>query len=257
MPATQSGRAVDRLPATQAGRALDFRLDLVERAPLFKGLARAQCEELTRLTRVRRVVRKECFFLQGDPAEDFMLLISGRVKMSRVGADGDRIILRLAAPGEAFGCLDVPPGATYPASAEALEPSQALLWDRRALDGFIGRHPVLLHNVMRIVAERMRSLEERCHELSSQRVPQRVAGTLLRLLGQVGRPADGGGVLIGLSREELGEMTGTTLFSVSRLLGEWEAQRLVKPRREGVIVTDALRLAAVANASALAPAIGD
>jgi hypothetical protein len=38
---------------------------------------------------------------------------------------------------------------------------------------------------MRIVAERMRSLEERCHELSSQRVPQRVAGTLLRLLGQV------------------------------------------------------------------------
>ena len=149
----------------------------------------------------------------------------------------------------------MPPGATYPASAEALEPSQALLWDRRAFDGFIGRHPVLLRNVMRIVAERMRSLEQRCHELSSQRVPQRVAGTLLRLLGQVGRPADGG-ILIGLSREELGEMTGTTLFSVSRLLGEWEAQRLVKPRREGVIVTDARRLAAVANGSALAPPSG-
>ncbi len=245
-----------RLPATQSGRAIDFRLDFVERAPLFKGLARAECEELTRLTRERRVVRKECFFLQGDPAEDVMLLCSGRVKMSQVGADGDRMILRLAGPGEAFGSLDVAPGATYPASAEALESSHALLWDRRALDGFVERHPVLLRNVIRIVAERMRSLEQRCYELSSQRVPQRVAGTLLRLLGQVGRSADGG-VLIGLSREELAEMTGTTLFSVSRLLGEWEAQRLVKPRREGVIVTDAHRLAAVADGSARARAIGD
>jgi len=202
------------------------------------------------------VVRKECFFLQGDPAEDVMLLCSGRVKMSQVGADGDRTILRLAGPGEAFGSLDVAPGATYPASAEALEPSHALLWDRRALDGFVERHPVLLRNVIRIVAERMRSLEQRCCELSSQRVPQRVAGTLLRLLGQVGRSADGG-VLIGLSREELAEMTGTTLFSVSRLLGEWEAQRLVKPRREGVIVTDTHRLAAVADGKARARAIGD
>jgi CRP-like cAMP-binding protein len=202
------------------------------------------------------VVRKECFFLQGDPAEDVMLLCSGRVKMSQVGADGDRTILRLAGPGEAFGSLDVAPGATYPASAEALEPSHALLWDRRALDDFVERHPVLLRNVIRIVAERMRSLEQRCCELSSQRVPQRVAGTLLRLLGQVGRSADGG-VLIGLSREELAEMTGTTLFSVSRLLGEWEAQRLVKPRREGVIVTDTHRLAAVADGKARARALGD
>ena len=187
-----------------------------------------------------------------------MLLCSGRVKMSQAGAEGDRTILRLAGPGEAFGSLDVAPGATYPASAEALEPSHALLWDRRALDDFSESHPVLMRNVIRIVAERMRSLEQRCCELSGQRVPQRVAGTLLRLLGQVGRSADGG-VLIGLSREELGEMTGTTLFSVSRLLGEWEAQRLVKPRREGVIVTDAHRLAAVAdgNGNARARAIGE
>jgi CRP/FNR family transcriptional regulator, nitrogen oxide reductase regulator len=227
----------------------------VERAPLFRGLARAECEELTRLTRERRVVRKECFFLQGEPAEDVVLLCVGRVKMSHVAPDGDRIILRLAGPGEAFGALDVAPGATYSASAEALEPSHALLWDRRAIDAFVERNPVLLRNVIRIVAERMRSLEQRCSELSGQRVPQRVASTLLRLLGQVGRSADGG-VLIGLSREELAEMTGTTLFSVSRLLGEWEAQCLVKPRREGVVVINAQRLAALADGNARDRAIG-
>jgi len=241
--------------ATQSGRPLDFRLEFVKRAPLFKGLAHAECEELIRLARERRVVRKECFFLQGDPAEDVMLLCSGRVKMSQVGPDGDRAILRLAGPGEAFGSLDVAPGATYPTSAEALEPSHALLWDRRALDDFSESHPVLMRNVIRIVSERMRSLEQRCYELSSQRVPQRVAGTLLRLVGQVGRSADGG-VLVGLSREELGEMTGTTMFSVSRLLGEWETQRLVTPRREGVIVNDTHRLAAVADGNALARAVG-
>jgi CRP-like cAMP-binding protein len=236
-------------------RGLDFRLDFVQRAPLFKGLERAECEELTRLACDRRVVRKESFFLQGDPARDVMLLCSGRVKMTQVGADGDRTILRLAGPGEAFGSLDVAPSATYPVSAEALEPSHALLWDRGAVDAIGERHPLLLRNINRIVAERMRSLELRCGELSSQRVPQRVAGALLRLLGQMGRSADGG-VHIGLSREELAEMTGTTLFSVSRLIGEWEIQRLVKPRREGVVVTDAHGLAAVADGNARARAVG-
>jgi CRP-like cAMP-binding protein len=239
------------IPESQRGRSLDFRRDLVERSPLFKGLARAECEELSRLCRERRVVRKEPFFSQGDPAEDVFLLCAGHVKVSHIGEGGDRTILRLAGPGEAIGAIDVAPGATYPASAEALGPSHALLWNRRALDGFGERHPVLFRNVIRIVSERMRGLEQRYAELSSQRVPQRVAATLLRLLGQVGRTADGG-VFIGLTREELADMTGTTLFSVSRLLGDWESLRLVRPRREGVIVTDAHRLASVAGGDGVA-----
>jgi CRP-like cAMP-binding protein len=64
----------------------------------------------------------------------------------------------------------------------------------------------------------------------------------MRLLKQVGRPARGG-IEISLSREELAQMTGTTLFSVSRLLSKWGEEGFVLPRREAVVVLDAGRLA--------------
>jgi hypothetical protein len=77
-------------------------------------------------------------------------------------------------------------------------------------------------------------------------VPSRLARELVRLQCQIGRPAEGG-TLIGLSREELAQLAGTTLFTVSRLLGEWQDRRLVSARREAVLIADAAGLAAIAR----------
>lgn len=200
-----------------------------------------------RLSLERRVVRRESFYLQGDRACDVLVLCAGRLKMTQLGPDGEQSILRLTGPGEAFGALD-PADGTYSTGAEALEPSHALIWDRAALDVMTERYPVLLRNELRIVSERMRALEQRCRELLSERVPHRVAHTLVRLVGEIGRPADGG-ALVALSREELAQMAGTTLFTVSRLLGEWQERGLVTPRREAVCVLDTRGLAALADGS--------
>ena len=61
---------------------------------------------------------------------------------------------------------------------------------------------------------------------------------------KIGRPVDGA-VEIGLSREELAQMTGTTLFTVSRLLSAWEARGMVKPRREAVTICNVKSLRAM------------
>lgn len=243
-------------PGTPSDRSggLDFRQHFVRRAPLFRGLPPEACAELVRLARERRVVRRESFYMQDDPADDVHVLCAGRLKMTQVSAAGDQAILRLTGPGEAFGALEGLDGGRYSTSAEALEPSHALLWDSQALSAFGDRHPLLLRNLLRIAAERSRALEGRWRELATERVPLRLAHTLLRLLGQVGRPVEGG-TLVGLSRDELAQLSGTTLFTVSRLLGEWQALGLVVPRREAVLVTDASGLVAFAGADA--PRAGD
>jgi CRP-like cAMP-binding protein len=222
----------------------------VERAPLFRGLDVAQCRELLRDARDQRVLRKKSFFAQGDPAVDVMLLCAGRLKLTQVAASGAQLILRLTGPGEVFGAVECAGGGTYPVSAVALEPSHALVWKRETFGAFAEQHPVLLRNSVRIVSQHMRSLEERCGELATQRVPQRVAQTLLRLVAQIGQPVHEG-VLVSLTREELAQIAGTTLFSVSRLFGEWESKGLVKPRREGVVVTDAQGLARLIDGTGL------
>lgn len=233
-----------RMPSHGAGQ--DFRLHLVCRSELFRGLDQGERAEIVRLARERRVVRHESFYLQGDPAEDVLVLCAGRVKATLTRQDGQETILWLTGPGEAFGALEARDCATYATGAEAIEASHALIWSRAALDTLGDRRPVLLRNTGAILSAHMRALEERYSELVSQRVPERVANTLVRLACEIGRPVDGGRV-VGLSREELAQMTGTTLFTVSRLLNEWQDRDLVTTRREAVIVRRPQQLAAAGS----------
>jgi CRP-like cAMP-binding protein len=54
-------------------------------------------------------------------------------------------------------------------------------------------------------------------------------------------------VFVGLTREELAQMTGTTLFTVSRIFSQWESEGVIRPRREGVLVDDPAGLARIAE----------
>src|ERR1035441_9985609 len=74
----------------------------------------------------------------------------------------------------------------------------------------------------------------------------RVARQLLRLEEQIGRRVNGA-IEIGLSREELAQMTGTTLFTVSRLFSAWEALGMVRPGRESVSIRDVPMLRAIGS----------
>jgi CRP-like cAMP-binding protein len=73
--------------------------------------------------------------------------------------------------------------------------------------------------------------------MTTQRVEQRLAHTLIRLAAQSGRKVDEG-ILIDypLTRQDLAEMSGTTLYTASRTLNQWEDKALVIPGRERVII---------------------
>ena len=101
--------------------------------------------------------------------------------------------------------------------------------------------PVLHQNMIRFISGHLQELEERFRELATERVAPRVARQLIRLQEQAGLPWKGE-VEIRLSREELAQMTGTTLYTVSRLLSAWEAHGLVTCRRESVMISDASAL---------------
>ena len=91
--------------------------------------------------------------------------------------------------------------------------------------------------MIRFICGHLQELEERFRELSTERVAPRVARQLIRLQEQPGWPQKGE-VEIRLSREGLAQMTGTTLYTISRLLSAWEAHGLVTCRRESVMISD-------------------
>jgi CRP-like cAMP-binding protein len=120
------------------------------------------------------------------------------------------------------------------------------VWEASVFESISDRIPSLRRNTARILGERLQEMEERFREISTQKVAPRLSHQLIRLLKQLGRGTDQS-VEIGLSREELAQLTGTTLFTVSRLLSQWEKQGIVSSRREAVVVCNVQALAALSE----------
>src|SRR2546429_511263 len=113
----------------------------------------------------------------------------------------------------------------------------ALIWESSAFHALAERFPALQSNIIKVAAQRLEELEERYREISTEKVATRLSHQLLRLFNQLGRRVNGSGTLeINLSREELAQMTGTTLFTVSRLLSGWKERGVLTARRECVYV---------------------
>lgn len=204
---------------------------------LFAGLAQPELEELAAAAVPKRAAAGAFFFLQGDPASHILLLTEGRARIYQLTADGQQVVHRLIGPWSLFGALALTQAETYPVNAEALEDSQAAAWSKEVLMGFVLRWPRMALNAMQMMAVHLQSYQDRFRELATERVEQRLARTLVRLAAQSGRKTEQGVLIdLPLSRQDLAEMTGTTLYTASRVLSRWEGQGLVILGRERVTI---------------------
>lgn len=217
-------------------------------APLFKDLAPAELELAVEAARRRKAAAGEFLYQQGDPAATFYLLLEGRIRMLQVTPEGQQVILRYATPGEAFGVIAALSEAEYPASAEVVENSAALAWDQTAMRRLMHESPAIALNALRILAGRVREFQDRVRELSTEKVERRIARALLRLARQAGRKTPEGVLIdLPLSRQDLAEMSGTTQYTVSRTLSQWEAQGLVQSGRSRVVIRNPHGLVTIAE----------
>jgi CRP-like cAMP-binding protein len=216
------------------------------RPRLFARLAATDYEAICRAARVRNFARGEMLHIEGSPPERILLVEMGLVKLTKVGQSGEEVILRVKGPGDVLGVVSLCSSGQHGTTAQVYRACRALVWDAPTFKGFIERFPILHRNLVAYLGEHLQELEERFREVATERVGPRVALQLLRLLKAVGRPVNAD-VEVELSREELAQMTGTTLFTVSRLLSAWEGRGVVRPRREAVAVCDIPLLETIAT----------
>lgn len=222
--------------------------DALRTSPFFISLPEATRTALAAVAKPRSAGRREQLFQQGEPAERMYLVVAGRVKLTQVGADGEEVIVRFVGPGEILAGIALVPGSTYPVRGEMAEGGRLVAWARRDLARLAEEHPQLALRTTAVITERLREIQERFRELATQRVAQRLARALLRLARQTGRRTEAGVELdLPLSRQDLAEMTGTTLYSVSRLLSAWEEEGIVVSGRERVVVVSPHRLVQIAE----------
>ena len=153
--------------------------------------------------------------------------------------NGQQVNLRTIYPWQMFGALGAvrTDGATYPAAAQTLEDSTALAIPSLFLRSMLETRPYLSFDLMNLMTTYIQEMQARYRELATEKVEQRVANALVRLAGQAGiKSQKEAGIELSFSRQDVAEMTGTTLYTVSRLLSDWERKGIIKTGREKIIV---------------------
>jgi len=223
--------------------------DLVRQSSLFKEVSPDGFKQVMETGVLRSIEEDGFFFLQGDPATHAYVLVEGRVKMIQITPNGQQITLRIMTPGQTYGGIALlNPRAGYPATAQAVEDSSALAWDTAHLRQLVENEPSISLNVMSLMHGYISELQERQKALVTDRVDQRIARVLLKLAAQSGTKIDEG-VLIDLpiTRQDIAEMSGTTLYTVSRTLNEWNRGGLLEIGRERVVICEPHQLVSIAD----------
>lgn len=221
---------------------------LIAGLPLFEGLSPQDLDVILEGARASRVPKDQLVFEQEEEAHSFFLLLDGHIRVVRTTPDGHQVIARYISKGEVFGIAPAIGRTTYPAAAMAAVDCVVLAWPTSLWPQLSTRFPIFGGNVYKTVGQRLQETQARVEEMATEQVEQRVANALLRLVKQTGKKTEEGLLIdFPISRQDIAEMTGTTLHTVSRLLSAWEERGLIKSGRQKVIVVEAHRLVLIAE----------
>ena len=188
----------------------------------FAGWPAADLDALLAPAHARRFDKGAALFEQGAAANSFFLLLDGHVQASKLTSDGRQIIVRYINPGELFGIAAQIRETTYPATAKAVVESLALAWPSSIWPELAAKFPALSSGLLQSVGARLADANARVMEMATEPVERRLARAAAQARGASGRSVDGGVEIdFPVTRQDLGEMIGATLFTVSRA-----AQRL-------------------------------
>jgi CRP-like cAMP-binding protein len=206
---------------------------------LFKRLSADDRARLAQHARVRSYARGETIFSEGDPSDFFYDITSGRVKIFKMTPAGKDVILEIFGAGDPLGAVAAYMGRPFPASAVALEDTTCLLIARTAFFALIEQHPSLVRGLLLGLTVRLVELTNRLAELTGGRVESRFARFFLKLADNSGRPGRGGlFIAMPLSRQELADLTGTTIETAIRIMSRWGKQNIVHTDKDGFVVLD-------------------
>ncbi len=214
--------------------------DKVVQSGLFAGISKDEQAAILARGRRRVLAAGETLFRQGDPARCCYFVLKNRLKLSLVHEEGKEAIIRYIHSGEITSAAAVFREKVYPATAVAVGTVEMVAWDRNTMLQVMRDCPTLAINLLQVVVERLDDIQSRYLQLSAEQVDQRIARAVLRIMQQSGRRT-GEGIVIDfkISRRELADYTGTTLYTVSRVLSAWEKKGWVALGRERIVVTDA------------------
>jgi CRP-like cAMP-binding protein len=213
--------------------------DILRVTPVFSRLSPADRRTVASAATVRDYAKGDVIFEQESPSNAFYAIASGRVKIFKMMPNGKDLILEVFGPGDPLGALAVYGERPFPATAAALEDTTCVIIPRADFFRLLEQNPTLVRGLLAGLTLRLVELTNRLAELTGGRIEPRFARLFLKLGSEMGRPERGGIFIpLALSRQELADMTGTTIETCIRIMSRWSKDEVVRTEKDGFVLLD-------------------
>ena len=215
------------------------RLDnALRQCALFEGIPEQDRSALLGIATARKLPKNSTLFGEGDRAEGFYLIISGRVKVFKVSPDGKEHILHIFGPGEPVGEVPVFSGQDFPAFAETLKQSELLYFPRSRFLDLATQQPQILLNMLATLSIRLRRFALKIEQLSLKEVASRLTEALLEMAGEASVADKQEVVELRITKGQLASQLGTTPETLSRTFQKMTRLGLIRVERKRVELLD-------------------
>lgn len=215
---------------------------ILRQSPLFAGTTDQDLAHIQRISKVRDFDRGEVIFDEGDVAQGFYIVASGRVKVYKLSPEGKERILHVIQPGGNFAEAAIFGDGMYPASAEPLEKSTLIFFPKRDFLDLLTTHGSIAINMIGGLSRFLRLFAGQIEELTFRDVPSRLARYLLELCNE-----RNGSIELPTSKAAIASRLGTVSETLSRTFRKLSDEGLIRVEGKTIVILDAERLSDLAD----------
>ena len=218
---------------------------------IFCGIKQTSLNSISSTKVMNHYKKGQTLYFQGNPAFGLYCINSGKIKISKIGADGKEIIIRIAGPGDILGHQNLYSNDNYTATATVIEEASVCFLDKKFVLNTISHEPVISQNIIRKLGDEMTAFEARSAAMSHKNVRERLAELLLLLKNTYGISEKGRFRLdIKLTREEIASMVGTANETIIRFISEFKEEGILEQEGKVIYIMNEAKLKQTANISA-------
>lgn len=211
----------------------------IKRSDIFSVMSHEEMERLASLSTMCEFKKGATIYLLDEPSEHVYLLKEGTIKISRLGQDGQEIILDIIAPGEIFGEMSLLGEDSRSTMAQAAESSLICSIRKGDFFNFFSAHNDLAFKVLKLVGLKRVEIETRLEELAYCSVSERIASLLNRMAKRHGIKENSGiKIRPRLTHRDIAFLIGASRETVTEQLNQMKAQGVIDTSFMSITIRD-------------------
>ncbi len=211
----------------------------VDKTTFFSRLNQNEIKKIKDIAINKSYKKGEYIFYEGDPGNQFFMIIKGKVKLVKMIANGDEHILSIFTKNDIIAEVVAFDHGNYPASAVALEETQLAVFANNSIEELIEKNPQIGLKLLKEMSARLRRSQQVIRDLALKDSPGKMIG-ILKVLAKKHGKKKGNKIEIDLplTQQEIANMIGTSRETVSRIFRKFEEDGILKTSRNKIVILD-------------------